>query len=426
MNPNRCSRRGFLKGALGVGAALGFPSIVPSVVLGENAPSHCVTLGHIGVGGRGGALLSESSSHADARILGICDCYKDRRERNTAKLNQKYGSEVCRPYQDLREMLARDDIDAVVIATPDHWHVPAAIMAVRSGKDVYVEKPLGLSVEQDIAMREAVQRYGRIFQYGTQQRSLAHVRFGCELIRNGRIGKLSSIDVVAPAGASGGSTVAIPVPDGFDYDQWLGPAPVRPYTKDRCTHGGSWYVTDNSLGFIGGWGAHPLDVMVWGLGDVPEAVPVEFGGTGVFPEDGLFNACTQWDIRGTFANGMDFHFTSGKDLTVFTGEKGKVMISRGGLKTEPESLMRERIAPNEIHLTQSRHHMGNFIECVRTRRPAIAPVEAAVLSDTVTHLSLIAAMTGRKIKWDPVKEVLLGDPGASQLLTRAMRGPWHL
>jgi predicted dehydrogenase len=426
MKTIRFSRRGFLKSALGVGAALSFPAIVPSRVFGETAPSNCVTLGHIGVGGRGGGLLSESSSYGNVRVLGICDCFKDRRERNAANLNKKYGGEVCTAYRDLREMIARTDIDAVVIATPDHWHVPAGIMAVRSGKDVYIEKPLGLSIEQNLAMREAVQRYGRIFQYGTQQRSLAHVRFGCELVRNGRIGKVNSIDVVAPGGSSGGSTAPIPVPDGFDYDMWLGPAPVSPYTKDRCTSGGSWFNTDNSLGFIGGWGAHPLDVMSWGLGDVPEAVPVELQGTGVFPTDGLFNACTTWDIRGKFADGKDFHFTSGGDLTVFNGEKGKVMISRGGLKTEPGDLMREKIGPNEIRLTQSRHHMGNFIECVRSRRPAIAPVEAAIRSDNVTQLSLIAATTGRTIKWDPRKEVILDDPGTSQLLTRAMRGPWHL
>jgi len=426
MTTNNLSRRSFLKRTLAAGTALSFPAIVPSTVFGETAPSNMVATGHIGVGGRGGGLLREAAHYKNVRVLGICDCFKSRREKHAAGLNKRYGSDVCKPYRDLREMLARDDIDAVVIATPDHWHVPAAIMAVRSGKDVYVEKPLGLSLEQDIAMREAVQRYGRIFQYGTQQRSSNHIRFGCELVRNGRIGKLQSVDVVAPGGRSGGSTTPIPVPTDLDYDMWLGPAPVSPYTKDRCTSGGSWFVTDNSLGFIGGWGAHPLDVMVWGLGDSPDAVPVEYEGTGVFPSDGLFNACTKWDIRGKFGDGKPFHFTPGGDLTVFTGEKGKVMIRRGGLKTEPAELMKEKIAPHEVHLTQSRHHMGNFIECVRSRHPAIAPVEAAVWSDTVTQLSLIAAMTGRKIKWDPKKEEILDDAGASQLLTRGMRGPWHL
>ncbi|MGD0091369.1 MAG: Gfo/Idh/MocA family oxidoreductase [Planctomycetota bacterium] len=426
MRKNSLSRRSFCKGSLAVGAALGLPAIVPSSVFGAGAPSNRVTTAHIGVGGRGGGLLEEDAGHANVQVLGICDCYRDRREGNTAKLNKRYGGNVCEPYRDLREMLAREDIDAVVIATPDHWHVPAAIMAVRSGKDVYVEKPLGLSMEQDIAMRQAVQHYGRIFQYGTQQRSIPHVRFGCELVLNGRVGTLHSVDVVAPGGSGGGSVLPIPVPEGFDYDMWLGPAPWRPYTKDRCTSGGSWFVSDNCLGFIGGWGAHPLDVMVWGLGDQPDAVPVEYEGKGVFPTEGLYDCCTTWDVRGKFANGMDFHFTSGGDLTVFSGDKGKVFISRGGLRTEPPALMREKIGPGEIHLTESRHHMTNFLECVRTRRKAVAPVEAAVLSDTVTQLSLIAALTGRKIKWDNKKETISDDAGASQLLSRAMRSPWHL
>jgi predicted dehydrogenase len=225
MQRHSISRRRFVKGALGAGAALGFPAIVPSSVFGDDAPSNRVTTGHIGVGGRGGGLLGEAAGTAGTQVLGVCDCFKDRRENHAANLNKRYGTNVCTPYSDLRVMLARDDIDAVVIGTPDHWHVLAAIMAVRSGKDVYVEKPLGLSMEQDIALRDAVQRYGRIFQYGTQQRSSAHIRFGCELVRNGRIGKLTAVDVVAPGGSGGGSTVPIPVPEGFDYDMWLGPAP---------------------------------------------------------------------------------------------------------------------------------------------------------------------------------------------------------
>ncbi|MCY3021298.1 MAG: Gfo/Idh/MocA family oxidoreductase [Planctomycetota bacterium] len=426
MKTSSISRRGFLKGALGAGAALGVPAIVPSTVFGAGAPSNRVTTGHIGVGGRGGGLLGEAAGHPNVQVVGICDCFKERREGNAANLNSRYGGNVCQPYRDLREMLARDDIDAVVVATPDHWHVPAALMAVRSGKDVYVEKPLGLSMEQDIAIRQAVLKYGRIFQYGTQQRSMAHVRFGCELVRNGRVGKLLSVDVVAPGGSGGGSTTPIPVPENLDYDMWLGPAPWSPYTKDRCTSSGTYFVSDNCLGFIGGWGAHPLDVMAWGLGDEADAVPVEYEGKGVFPTDGLFDCCTTWDVRGKFSDGKDFHFTAGGDLTVFTGEKGKVFISRGGLKTEPASLMKDKIGPEEIHLFESKYHMGNFVECVRTRRKAVSHVEAAVCSDTVTQISLIACLTGRKIKWDNKKEVIVGDPGASQLLTRAMRSPWHL
>jgi predicted dehydrogenase len=284
-----------------------------------------------------------------------------------------------------------------------------------------------MSMEEDIAIRREVQRYGRIFQYGTQQRSLAHVRHGAELVRNGRLGKIQLVEVTAPSyGYEGGSLEAIPVPEGFDYDLWLGPAPWRPYTKDRCTNWGAYWCSDNAHGFIGGWGAHPLTDMVWALGDSPDtAVPVEFEGTGKFGS-GLFDAPYDWDIRGKFADGVPFHFTPGPDLDTIVGEKGAVRISRGGLRTEPESLKQEKIGPDEIRLYESSDHSRNFVECVRTRRPTVAPVEVAVLSDSITQLSMIAIWTGRKIRWDARREVILDDPGASQLLTRALRAPWHL
>jgi glucose-fructose oxidoreductase len=420
------TRREFLRRSASVAAALAAPAVVPSGLFGADAPSEKVTLGAIGVGGRGSGILGEAAAHPFVRVLGICDAFRDRREHHAAALNGRYGPNVCTPYRDLREMLARTDLDAVLIATPDHWHVPAALLAVRSGKDVYVEKPLGLSIEEDIAIRREVRRCGRVFQYGTQQRSIPHVRFGCELVRNGRLGKLRSVEVTAPSyGFEGGSLVPEPVPDGLDYDLWLGPAPRRPYTKDRCTCWGTYWVLDNAHGFIGGWGAHPLTDMVWALGDDAGAVPVEYEGTGKFGT-GLFDAPYHWDIRGKFASGVPFRFSPGGDCAIIEGEKGKVWISRGGLQAKPESLLREKIGPDETRLYESPAHMTNFLECVRSRRPTVAPVEVAVLSDTITQLSMVAILTGRKIRWDPAREEILGDPGASGLLTRAMRAPWHL
>lgn len=426
----KITRRGFLGRA--AAAATAVPMIVPSRLLGAESPSNQVTVGSIGVGGRGSGLMFEAAGLPNVKIVAVCDVFQDRREQRATTLNQRYGGKVCTPYRDLREMLARQDIDAVTIGTPDHWHVPAALIAVRSGKDVYVEKPLGLTVEQNAAIRREVQRYGRIFQYGTQQRSLAHVRFGCELVRNGRLGKIQAVEVTAPSyGFEAGSLEPIPVPPGLDYDLWLGPAPWRPYTKDRCTCWGSYWVLDNAHGFIGGWGAHPLTDMVWALGDDAGAVPIEYEGTGKFGT-GLFDAPYDWDIRGKFAdggkfaNGATFHFTPGGDCATIIGERGRVSISRGGLKAEPASLLQEKIGAGEIRLYDSRNHMGNYIECVRSRRPAIAPAEVAALSDNITQLSMIAILTGRKIRWDPAKEVIFDDPGASRLLTRAMRSPWHL
>ena len=209
------------------------------------------------------------------------------------------------------------------------------------------------------------------------------------------------------------------MPEGLDYDLWLGPAPWRPYTKDRCTCWGTYWVSDNAHGFIGGWGAHPLTDMVWAMGDDAGAVPVEYEGPGKFGT-GLFDAPFDWDIKGKFASGVDFHFTPGGDRATIVGDRGTVHLSRGGLRTEPESLLQEKIGPNEVRLYESNNHMGNFLDCVRTRRRTVAPVEVAVLSDSITQLSMIAICTGRKIRWDPQREVILDDPDASRLLTRAM------
>lgn len=418
------SRRSFLRKAA---AGLGLPAIVPSSVFGRLAPSNRVAVAHIGVGGQGTSLLQNILGLDPARVVAVCDAFAGRRERAAALVNEANHDTGCATYPDLREMLARPDIDAVVIATPDHWHVPAAMLAVTQGKDVYVEKPLGISVEQGQALRAACRRHAAVFQYGTQQRSSRHIRHGCELVLNGRIGKITSVEVVSPASSAGGSTVPIPVPEGFDYDQWLGPAPWAPYTKDRCTNSGAWFVSDYALGFIAGWGAHPLDVMLWALGDRPEGVPVEYEGTGTFPPQGLFDTATAWDVRGRFGDGAEFIFRGpGENLTVFTGERGKVSISRGWLRTEPESLQHETIGAVEIRLESSTHHQRNFIEAVRSRRPAISPIHSAVLSDTVSHLSDIAIRTGRRIIWDPVHEVIVGDPAASRYLHRPMRAPWTL
>ena len=185
-------------------------------------------------------------------------------------------------YDDFRELLARSDIDAVVVATPDHWHVPIAIAAARAKKDAYVEKPLGLTIEQDLACQKVFAGNGRVFQYGTQQRSMSHCRFGCELVRSGRIGKVHAIEVIAPDGSAGGSTQEIPVPATLNYDLWLGPAPVKPYTADRCKNPGHFFIHDYSIGYLAGWGAHPLDIMIWGS-DADQSGPITVEGTGVIP-----------------------------------------------------------------------------------------------------------------------------------------------
>ena len=437
MNERQPTRREFLaKGGAALAGAVAAPYVITSAALGDGATppaSDRVTLGHIGVGGRGGGLLHSFLSLPGAQSVAVCDCFRSRREAAAKAVGDHYAKqsgtgsyEGCAAYADFRDLLARDDIDAVVIATHDVWHVPLTTACARAGKHVYVEKPLGMSIEQDRAAREAMQRYGRTFQYGTQQRSMAHCRHGCELVLNGRIGEVQEIEVVAPGGWAGGSTEPAPVPDDLDYDMWLGPAPVSPYTVDRCVERGSYFVYDNSIGFLAGWGAHPLDILDWAYGS-DEMMPVECQGTGVIPTEGLYDTVATWEVHLRYANGVPLTFRSGGgDLTRFVGTEGWVNISRSGLDAEPKSLLTSTIAPDEIRLPQSDHHSQNLVDSVRSCRPAISDVESAVRSDTISHLSDIAIRTGRTIHWDPERETITGDETARRMLSRPMRSPWRL
>ena len=426
---DKLTRRRFLKraGMTSAAAAVAVPAFVPSSVFGAGAPSNRITMSHIGVGGQGSGLLGGFLGLKDCQCVAVADAFKSRRKRAADRINRRYGGKICKTYGDFREMLARDDIDGVVIATQDHWHVPAALEAARTGKDMYVEKPLGVCLKWDIALREAIERNGRMFQYGTQQRSGAHLRYACELVLSGRIGKVKKIEVHAPAGAAGGSTTPIPVPDDLDYNMWLGPAPYTPYTRDRCTSSGTYHIYDNSIGFIAGWGAHPLDIGVWGW-DLEGAVPVEIEGTGRIPTEGLFNTITHWKIRGRYADGTEFLFIDGGDLTIFYGTKGRVQVGRGRrtFRTDPPSLATSKIGPDDVHLPVSRHHQHNLLDAIKTRSQPVSNIVDAVRSDTISHLSDIAIRTGRKIRWDPKTERIIGDEQASRMLGRAMRAPWRL
>jgi glucose-fructose oxidoreductase len=429
MGKSSVSRRDFLRAA-GV-SALG-AIMVSSRAVGKTpiAPSRQVTVGHIGVGGQGGGLLRGFLEVEGARSVAVCDPFRSRRETAAALVNEKYAHlkksglyRGCAAYEDFRDLLNDPGIDAVVVATPDHWHVPIALAAVRAGKDIYVEKPLGISIAHDKALRSAVHRFGSVFQYGTQQRTFnPHCAFGCELVRNGYIGKIREIHVVAPAGSAGGSLKSVPVPEGFNYDLWLGPAPESPYTADRCTNEGTYYVYDNSIGFLGGWGAHPLDQMHWAY----PHIPVEYEGTGVIPDSGLYSSVTRWNIRGRFADGTYFTFRDGPDRTTFVGDDGWVAVSREGIDAHPRNLLTTVIRPGEVHLLQHSNHYQDFIDCAASRRTPSSPIDSAVQSDFVSHLSDIAVRTGRKIRWDPRREEIEGDPLAAAMQTRPLRAPWSL
>ena len=418
MTTKDLTRRGFLRGSA---SAVAFPYVITTAALGSRAKaaaSERVTLGHIGVGNQGSFLFSQFQQVKGAQSVAVADAYKDRRERRAGQCRGK-------AYADFREILARSDIDAVIVATPDHWHVPIAIMAARAGKDCYVEKPLGLCVEQDLACRRVFREHNRVFQYGTQQRSSEHCRIGCELVRSGKIGKIHSLEVIAPNGGSGGSTQEAPVPPGFDYEMWLGPAPVKPYTVDRCKPQGTYWIYDQSIGYLGGWGAHPLDILVWGC-DADLTGPWTVEGTGKVPETGLYDTVYDWDMKFAFPGGVTMTFKPGNDSTKFIGSEGWIRIWRGDWDAEPKSLLNERPGPRDVHLLKSANHYQNFVDAVKSRGATVSPLPDAVRSDLISHMCDIAVRLDRKITWDPKKEQIVGDSQATAMLHRPLRSPWTL
>jgi hypothetical protein len=262
----------------------------------------------------------------------------------------------------------------------------------------------------------------RVFQYGTQQRSMKHCWQGCELVRQGKIGKVHTIEVIAPNGSAGGSTDEVPVPPNLDYDMWLGPAPKAPYTASRCVTPGTYFVYDQSIGFLAGWGAHPLDIMVWGS-DADLVGPITVEGTGEVPTKGLYNTVFNWNLVIQTPE-VKITFKPGGDSTKFIGPDGWVQVRRGGLEADPKTLLETKVA--EPKLIQSPHHASNFVAAVKSRKPAVSNLADAVRSDNISQLCDIAIRLKRKITWDPKKEVIVGDADATKMMHRDMRSPWTL
>ncbi len=430
------TRRSFLKKAATTAVgAITVPYIVSSSALGKAssvAASERIVMGFIGTGGRGGSLLRNFMHLQDAQVVAVCDVKQQNRERALQAVDKQYGRKVCTAYNDFRSLCGRSDIDAVVVASTDHWHVLHALAAVRAGKDVYCEKPLGMSVEQGQVLRQEVNRYGRVFQFGTQERSSRNSRFACEMIRSGRVGKIHKITVASRYSRASENYPPMPVPDWLDYDLWLGPAPWAPYTANRVNNSHWFHISDYALGFIAGCGIHTIDIATWGNG-TDLTGPVEVEGAGEFPRDGLCNCATGWDVNLKFANGVTMNFTDGERNPLgvrFEGTDGWVFVKEehlgGKVDANPKSLLSEVIGPDEVHLPVSDHHQQNFLDCVRTRAQTVAPVEVAVRSDTLCQLSDITMRLGRKLMWDPEKEKFINDAKANRMLTRPMRSPWRL
>jgi predicted dehydrogenase len=367
-------------------------------------------------------------SQPGAQVVAVCDVNARRREAVRQQVDTRYQSTGCKAYNDFRELLARTDIDAVLIASPDHWHVPHAVAAAEAGKDMYVEKPLMLSLSQGQALRSAVERHGRVFQYGTQQRSSWEFRFACELVRNGRIGELRRIKVGSPASRVSETLAPMPVPEWLDYDLWLGPAPWAPYSDNRIVNNYWWHHSDYALGFVAGWGIHHVDIAQWGNA-TDLTGPVEVEGTGVFPKDGFCNCATGWNVLMRYANGVVLDYTDeGQNPhgIRFEGTEGWVHVARGILDAEPKSLLQTRLGPNDVRLYESKNHVGNLLDCIRSRARTVCPIDVTIRSDMICHLSDIAMRLGRKLRWDPDRERFVDDPEADRMLTRSMRAPWQM
>ena len=445
MVPRRhVTRRNLLQATAGAAlGAVGFPCIVRSTALGGSgavAPSERITLGCVGTGPQGTYDMRNFLSQKDCRVAAICDLKAPAREATKKLVDEHYASTDCATYTDYRELIARRDIDAVLIATCDHWHVLVALEAARAGKAIYLEKPMGLSLAEDQALRATCRRYGTIFQFGTQQRSSRDFRFACELVRNGRIGKLHTINVWSPGSTAGGPRNIVSPPGWIDYDMWLGPAPYHPYTPNRESNQWWWFISDYALGYIAGWGVHPLDIALWGGGEAIQC-SLTIEGKGVWPTpDGVCDTALNWDLTLKYDSGVTMRYTGdpmppewktryGRTTshgTAFEGTDGWVHVDREGINAHPKELLDTQWGPNDNRLYESGNHARNLLDCVKSRKETICPIDAAVQADTLCQISDIAIRLERKLRWDWAGERFVDNDAANRRLTRAMRSPWRL
>ena len=434
---HRISRRFLMKGAA-AGLTVGLPTIVSASALGRGgraAPGSRINLGCIGVGSQGRSNMNVFLGKPEVQVVAVCDVDQAHRERAKSIVDLKYDNDDCSTYLDFRDLLARDDLDAVSLALPDQWHAIPAILAARAGLDIYGEKPLSRSIRESRAICDAVHRYGVIWQTGSWQRSTPHFRQACELVRSGRLGTVKRVEVGLPTGSPSGVQPVKPVPEGLDWDRWLGPAPWRPYCDfggDKCHWDWRW-IMDYSGGQLTDWAGHHIDIAHWGLG-FDDTGPVEIEGVGEYPEDGLWNAPTAYRFTSKYRDGTILEIGNDQQIgfmgTKWHGDSGWIHVNRAGLYASDESwLASDALRPGEQTLypgNEGRDHIDNFLDCVKSRRPTITPVETACRSISVGHLGEIAMLTGRKIRWNPETEQILDDPEASALLGRAYREPWVL
>lgn len=442
MDQHKLTRRGFLRTATaGVASGMLFPHTAPSSAFGRDgavAPSDRITLGLIGTGNINGHHREAFLAQKDVRIVAVCDPVAARRRAFRNRINQAYEGRVCDDYRRFGDLLARADIDAVCIATPDHWHALLAVAAMQAGKDVYVEKPLTHTVVEGRRVVETAATYGRVLQTGLQRRSGRAYRYACELVRNGRIGRLTRVEVgiigINKGVQVGQNFPATAVPEGFDYDLWLGPAPMTPFSPQRVARGNEvcywYYISDYTAGFISGNGVHFVDIAQWGIGDEVKPVAVHTLSAEI-PADGLVDDAIAWQSEVVYDNGVRLSYSSEgnphPDGIRFVGTEGWIHVTGGGtLSAGAADVLKSVIGPDEVHLYTSPGHHRNFLECIRTRRPAAACAEVGHHATTTCNLVEISARVGRKVQWDARTQRVVGDDAANRLLSRATRSPWRI
>ena len=432
------SRRRFLETAAAAAAA---PLIVPSRVLsGRGAPSAQMTFGCIGVGRQGRGDMQEliyRGLETGARVVAVCDVNAHRREDAQWLAERIYAAEMgpaagrgIAAYRDFRELLARPDIDGVLIATPDHWHGVQAVAAAQAGKDIYVEKPMTFTLAEGRRLVEAVRRNKRVLQVGSQQRSSIYFRLAAEAVRNRRIGTLRRIMVTLPVDSGQGDPRPMPVPGFLDYDLWIGPTEQEPFTEDRVhpmtsyERPGWMQIERTCRGMIANWGAHMIDSAQWGHG-TDDTGPLEITASGEFPDRGLFDVHTTFKAEAVFADGVRLIMASGEPGVRFEGDGGWVSADRGKVQASDPALIRQTPAPGETGLPVSASHMRNFLEAARRRADPIAPVETGHRSNSICLLTHLAMKLGRRLKWDPAAETFPNDTEAAARLDYPHRPPWR-
>jgi len=450
------TRRASLKAAAGLAATVGFPTIIPASVLGQNAPSKTIQLGQIGFGRIGKSMdVPGLLACKGSRYIALSDLDTHRMALGKRFIDEAYAKKKTSVslslHQDFRELLARPDIDAVAISTPDHWHSQIAVEAAFAGKDIYMQKPASLTIAEGRLFSNAVRENKRVFLLGSQQRSTAQFHRACELVRNGRLGKVTRIEIGLPGDPAGGRLDEMPVPSNLNYEMWLGSTPQVYYTEDRVhkqndpdlSSRPGWLRCEQfGAGMITGWGSHHLDIAHWAMGWEATG-PVAIEGKGAFHTGGLWNVHGDYDVTLTYADGTAVRvwdkFPNG---VRFIGDKGWIFVSRGAAKmtaSDPTApgkalkaldasdphLLEGEIGANEVHLYKNAgtHHQ-NWIDCIRSRADAIVTAETAHRSCSACLLAHIGMKLGRKLTWDPTAERFVNDAAADAMLAREERAPY--